>query len=182
MRVQISIQVALLSGLLLCVQPGSGRGGRPPSHPALSRRPGKVVFSTTNRTRRRAFAATIATPISPGPESSFLRHGNRGSSVLRTIPPAQNALPVTMPTACPPNAGALSTMARARPIIATVATERSAASRAVAREEKMKRLSNIIGLLAIGCLTLGALRAQAPNTLTKEEIAAGWKLCSTVPR
>jgi len=40
----------------------------------------------------------------------------------------------------------------------------------------MKRLSKIIGLLAIGCLTLGALRAQAPNTLAKEEIAAGWKL------
>jgi hypothetical protein len=40
----------------------------------------------------------------------------------------------------------------------------------------MKRLSSIIGLLAIGCLTLGALRAQAPNTLTKAEIAAGWKL------
>src|ERR1035441_928970 len=40
----------------------------------------------------------------------------------------------------------------------------------------MKRLSKIIGLLAIGCLTLGALRAQAPNTLTKAEIAAGWKL------
>ena len=40
----------------------------------------------------------------------------------------------------------------------------------------MKRLSKIIGLLAIGCLTLSALRAQAPNTLTKEEIAAGWKL------
>lgn len=40
----------------------------------------------------------------------------------------------------------------------------------------MKRLSNILGLLAVGCLTLGALRAQAPNTLTKEEAAAGWKL------
>src|ERR1035437_5857370 len=40
----------------------------------------------------------------------------------------------------------------------------------------MKRLSNILGLLAVGCLTLGALHAQAPNTLTKEEIAAGWKL------
>src|ERR1035437_3384558 len=40
----------------------------------------------------------------------------------------------------------------------------------------MKRLSNIIGLLAIGCLTMGALRAQASNTLTKQEIAAGWKL------
>ena len=40
----------------------------------------------------------------------------------------------------------------------------------------MKRVSNIIGLIAIGCLTLGALHAQAPNTLTKQEIAAGWKL------
>ena len=40
----------------------------------------------------------------------------------------------------------------------------------------MKRFSNILGLLAVGCLTLGALRAQAPNTLTKQEIAAGWKL------
>ena len=40
----------------------------------------------------------------------------------------------------------------------------------------MKKLSHIIGLCAIGCLTLGALRAQAPNSLTKEEAAAGWKL------
>jgi hypothetical protein len=40
----------------------------------------------------------------------------------------------------------------------------------------MKRLSNILGRLAVGCLTLGALHAQAPNTLTKAEIAAGWKL------
>src|ERR1035437_1617374 len=40
----------------------------------------------------------------------------------------------------------------------------------------MKRLSNILGRLAVGCLTLGALRAQDPNTLAKEEIAAGWKL------
>ena len=40
----------------------------------------------------------------------------------------------------------------------------------------MKRFSNVIGLLAAGCLTLGALRAQAPNTRTKAEIAAGWKL------
>ena len=40
----------------------------------------------------------------------------------------------------------------------------------------MKRLTNILGLLAVGFLTLGALRAQAPNTLTKEETAAGWKL------
>jgi hypothetical protein len=40
----------------------------------------------------------------------------------------------------------------------------------------MKRLSRIVGLFAIGCLTLGALRAEAPNTLTKQEIAAGWKL------
>ena len=40
----------------------------------------------------------------------------------------------------------------------------------------MKKLTNIIGLFVIGCLTLGALSAQAPNTLTKEEAAAGWKL------
>ena len=40
----------------------------------------------------------------------------------------------------------------------------------------MKRLSNILGLIAIGCLSLGALHAQAANTLTKEEMAAGWKL------
>jgi len=40
----------------------------------------------------------------------------------------------------------------------------------------MKRLFNITGLLAIGCLTLGALRAQAPNALTREEISGGWKL------
>jgi hypothetical protein len=40
----------------------------------------------------------------------------------------------------------------------------------------MKKLTNIIGVFIIGCLTLGALRAQAPNTLTKEEAAPGWKL------
>jgi hypothetical protein len=40
----------------------------------------------------------------------------------------------------------------------------------------MKKLTNIIGVFVIGCLTLGALSAQAPNTLTKEEAAAGWKL------
>lgn len=40
----------------------------------------------------------------------------------------------------------------------------------------MNRLSSIVGLFAVGCLTLGALQAQAPNTLTKEEIAVGWKL------
>jgi hypothetical protein len=40
----------------------------------------------------------------------------------------------------------------------------------------MKKLSNILGLFALGCLTLGALQAQAPNTLTKAEAAAGWKL------
>ena len=40
----------------------------------------------------------------------------------------------------------------------------------------MKRLSNILGLIAIGCLSLGALHAQAANTLAKEEMAAGWKL------
>jgi hypothetical protein len=40
----------------------------------------------------------------------------------------------------------------------------------------MKELTNIIRVFVIGCLTLGALSAQAPNTLTKEEAAAGWKL------
>jgi hypothetical protein len=40
----------------------------------------------------------------------------------------------------------------------------------------MKKLTNIIGVFVIGCLTLGALSAQAPNTLTREEAAAGWKL------
>ncbi len=40
----------------------------------------------------------------------------------------------------------------------------------------MKKLTNIIGALVIGYLMLGALRAQSPNTLTKEEAAAGWKL------
>jgi hypothetical protein len=40
----------------------------------------------------------------------------------------------------------------------------------------MNKLTNIAGVFVIGCLTLGALSAQAPNTLTKEEAAAGWKL------
>jgi hypothetical protein len=40
----------------------------------------------------------------------------------------------------------------------------------------MKLLSDIVVLLAVGWLSLGALQAQAPNTLTKEEIAAGWRL------
>src|ERR1017187_1212464 len=40
----------------------------------------------------------------------------------------------------------------------------------------MKKPTNITGVFVIGCLTLGALSAQAPNTLTKEEAAAGWKL------
>jgi hypothetical protein len=40
----------------------------------------------------------------------------------------------------------------------------------------MNRLSNIIGLIAIGSLTLGPLRAQAPNSLTRQEVADGWKL------
>jgi hypothetical protein len=40
----------------------------------------------------------------------------------------------------------------------------------------MKRFSKITGLLALGCLMLGSLQAQAPNTLTKQETAAGWKL------
>jgi len=40
----------------------------------------------------------------------------------------------------------------------------------------MRRLSPIVGLAALGCLTLGALRAQAPNSLAQAEIAAGWKL------
>ena len=39
----------------------------------------------------------------------------------------------------------------------------------------MNKLTNIAGVFVIGCLTLGALSAQAPNTLTKEEAAAGWK-------
>jgi len=40
----------------------------------------------------------------------------------------------------------------------------------------MKRLFHTIGLFALGCLALGVLRAQAPNTLSREEAAAGWKL------
>ena len=40
----------------------------------------------------------------------------------------------------------------------------------------MKKLTEIIGVFVIGHLMLGALRAQAPNTLTREEAAAGWKL------
>jgi hypothetical protein len=40
----------------------------------------------------------------------------------------------------------------------------------------MKKLTNIIGVCFIACLTPGALSAQAPNTLTREEVAAGWKL------
>ena len=40
----------------------------------------------------------------------------------------------------------------------------------------MKKVINITGLLVIVCLALGPLWAQAPNTITKEETAAGWKL------
>ena len=40
----------------------------------------------------------------------------------------------------------------------------------------MNRIVSIASLLAIGCLTLGTLRAQAPNALSREEIATGWKL------
>jgi len=40
----------------------------------------------------------------------------------------------------------------------------------------MKRILGTIGLLAIGCLTRGELRAQPPNTLTREELTAGWRL------
>jgi hypothetical protein len=40
----------------------------------------------------------------------------------------------------------------------------------------MKRIVSIASLFAVGCLLPGALRAQAHNTLTKKEIAAGWKL------
>ena len=39
----------------------------------------------------------------------------------------------------------------------------------------MKRIVSIASLLAMGCLTL-ALSAQTPNTITKEETAAGWRL------
>ena len=39
----------------------------------------------------------------------------------------------------------------------------------------MKTIACIANLLAIGWLMPGPLPAQAPNTLTKEEIAAGWK-------
>lgn len=40
----------------------------------------------------------------------------------------------------------------------------------------MKKLTNIISAFIIGCLTIGALYAQTPNKLSKEEAAAGWKL------
>lgn len=40
----------------------------------------------------------------------------------------------------------------------------------------MKRVPKVLVLLATCCLTLTTLRAQAPNGLMKEEIAAGWKL------
>jgi len=40
----------------------------------------------------------------------------------------------------------------------------------------MKTIVSIASLFAISCLTVGALQAQAPNTLTKAETAAGWKL------
>jgi hypothetical protein len=40
----------------------------------------------------------------------------------------------------------------------------------------MKKVTNIMGAFVIGCLTLGSLSALAPNTLTKEEAAGGWRL------
>jgi len=40
----------------------------------------------------------------------------------------------------------------------------------------MKTIINIASLLAVGCLTMGTLLAQAPNALTKDETKAGWKL------
>jgi hypothetical protein len=40
----------------------------------------------------------------------------------------------------------------------------------------MKRLATAAILLATGCFLSGVLKAQAPNTLTKEESAAGWTL------
>ena len=40
----------------------------------------------------------------------------------------------------------------------------------------MKKLTYITGIFVIGCLSLGVLMAQPPNTLTKTEAAAGWKL------
>ena len=40
----------------------------------------------------------------------------------------------------------------------------------------MRAIVYIGSLIAISCLTMGTLAAQTPNTLTKEEIAAGWKL------
>src|SRR5438105_353409 len=40
----------------------------------------------------------------------------------------------------------------------------------------MTRLPLIMAQLAIGCSIFGTLQAQAPNTLTKAETAAGWKL------
>jgi hypothetical protein len=40
----------------------------------------------------------------------------------------------------------------------------------------MRKLAIAAILLATGCFLSGALQAQAPNTLTKEESAAGWTL------
>lgn len=40
----------------------------------------------------------------------------------------------------------------------------------------MKRLATAAILFVTGCLVSGALQAQAPNTLTREETAAGWRL------
>ena len=40
----------------------------------------------------------------------------------------------------------------------------------------MRRLATAVVLFAMGCFLCGALMAQAPNTLTKEESAAGWTL------
>jgi hypothetical protein len=43
-------------------------------------------------------------------------------------------------------------------------------------EKRMRKLAIAAILFATGCFLSGALKAQAPNTLTKEEIAAGWRL------
>ena len=40
----------------------------------------------------------------------------------------------------------------------------------------MKRIVSIASLMAISALSAGILSAQAPNTLTRREAAAGWKL------
>lgn len=35
---------------------------------------------------------------------------------------------------------------------------------------------NILGVITIGCVTLGVLDAQTPDSLTQQETAAGWRL------